>query len=125
MSYKTTNLPNGVELRLGKVYPDRWISPDIELSFTELSEPPIFQISLWNPDFSAQFHMNSLTVSCDGVTESIDEIRMGQIVDIAVDLSEVRKPVLAIKVRHHLASSELDRRARAMTVVSMDWIDAQ
>lgn len=124
MSYKTTNLPDGVELCFGNVYPDRWISPDIELLFTEIPESPMFRISLWNPDFSAQSHMNTLTVSCDGVTESIDDIKMGQIVDIAVDLAEVKKPVLRIKVRHHLASSELDRRERAMTLVGMGWIDA-
>ncbi|WP_397544723.1 hypothetical protein [Roseovarius salis] len=123
MSSNMASLPDGVELRSGKFYDDRWISSEIQLAFTNMPETFVFYLTLWNPDTSAGCHMNTVTVSCNDIIRVTDKIRMGQVVDISVEFAGASKGVLGIKVKHSIPGSQLDRRERAMKVVDVGWKD--
>jgi len=118
---KTAILPADIVALSGSVYPDNWISPNLQLHVAAGGGERILKISLWNPDSSSLFHNNSITVVSGNAIATVDSIKMGQIVDLSISMSGSFDNSIELSVNRFLKSASHDLRDRAMILVAANW----
>ena len=80
----------GVESAIGALWPDGWISREVAITCTARVDLRGVEIHAWNPDVSAAYAHNIVSLSVAGKDVHSGELYMGESIQLRIDT-----PILA------------------------------
>ena len=105
----------------GALWPDGWISGEVSLSCTALTDLYRIEMRGWNPDWTARYAHNVVTLSVDDTTAATPELYMGELFELGVakSLASGQQFVIQIASKVTRSGDALDARELAIVVAQL------
>ena len=105
----------------GALWPDGWISRDVTLFCTALTALYRIEMRGWNPDWTARYAHNVVTLALDDTAVTTPELYMGETFELGVTKSLASGQQFVIRITSNVTRSgdALDARELAIVVARL------